>query len=226
MKSVANELRSAAEPELRIGGAELVLRDHVPVVMQRLRSAHPRIRLSLHSGFQAQVEDWLRSGQIDIAITAIGPRAPVQLRQMPLVRIPLVLLVHRTAPWKTAAELLAQRRIGEPLVGQPAVTAIMQGFQRDLKKRAIRWPQTVEASSVELITRYVANGEGCGVNLSIPSVIRHRDIRALPLPGFAPMTMGVVWRGEPSDLVRAVIREVQHYSHITFPPWAVPCALP
>src|SRR4051812_17365635 len=56
LTSVLAELRSSSEPELRIGGAELVLRDHVPVVMQRVRAAHPRIRLSLHSGFQAQVE--------------------------------------------------------------------------------------------------------------------------------------------------------------------------
>jgi DNA-binding transcriptional LysR family regulator len=224
--SVVGELRAEQEPELRIGGAELVLRDHVPIVMQRLRAAHPRIRLSLHSGFQAQVEDWLRDGRIDVAITAIGPKAPLRLRQLPLVRIPLVLQVHRSSPWKSVDELLAGKRITEPLVGQPAVTAIMQSFQRDLKRRGVRWPQAVEATSVELITRYVANGEGCGVNLGISSIIRHREIRALPLDGFSPMTMGVLWRGELSALLRSVVGEVQRYSHERFPEWAVSLPLP
>jgi DNA-binding transcriptional LysR family regulator len=190
LQTVLNDLRHAAEPELRIGGAELVLRDHVPIVMQHLRAMHPRLRLSLHSGFQAQVEDWLRAGQIDVAITAIGPKPPARLRQFRLVRIPLVLLVHRTSPWKNASELWARKRIDEPLVGQPAVTSIMQGFQRDLKTRSVKWRQVVEATSVELITRYVANGEGCGVNLGIPSINRHREVRVLPLDGFEPMTMG------------------------------------
>lgn len=221
LEAVLADLRNEAVPVLRIGGAELVLRDHVPHVMQRLRGMHPRLRLSLHSGFQAQVEDWLREGRIDVAITAIGPKPPARLRQLRLVRIPLVLLVHRTAPWKNTSELWARKRLTEPLVGQPAVTSIMQGFQRDLKLRGVKWRQAVEATSVELITRYVANGEGCGVNLGIPSINKHRDVRVLPLEGFEPMTMGVVWRGEPSELVRTVIAEVQRYSRETFPAWAV-----
>ena len=137
-----------------------------------------------------------------------------------------MLLVHRSSPLKTAAELWARKKITEPLVGQPAVTSIMQGFQSDLKKRRITWPQTVEATSVELITRYVANGAGQGVNLAIPSIIKHRDVRVLPLDGFEPMTMGALWRGEPSPLVRSVIEEVRRYSHETFPQWAVPDDLP
>ena len=56
LTSVAAELREAAEPALRIGGSEIVLRDHIPTVMQRVREAHPKIRLSLHSGHQAQLE--------------------------------------------------------------------------------------------------------------------------------------------------------------------------
>ncbi len=226
LNAVLADLRTAAEPELRIGGAELVLRDHVPVVMQRVRAAHPRIRLSLHSGFQSQVEEWLRGGQIDLAITAIGPRAPARLRQLRLVRIPLVLLVHRQSPVKSLDDLWTQKRITAPLVGQPAVTSIMQGFQRDLKRRGVMWTQTVEATSVELITRYVANGEGYGVNLAIPSIYKIRDVRALPLVGFEPMTMGLVWRGEPTPLVRAVMAEVQRYSKATFAGWAVADELP
>jgi DNA-binding transcriptional LysR family regulator len=226
LDGVLADLRAVAEPELRIGGSELVLRDHVPVVMQRVRAAHPKLRLSLHSGFQAQVEDWVRNGSIDLAITAIGPRPPSQLHQLKLVRIPLVLLVHRLSPVKKAEDLWGQKRIAAPLVGQPAVTSIMLGFQRDLRRRGVTWPQTVEATSVELITRYVANGEGYGVNLAIPSICKHRDVRALSLPGFSPMTMGIVWRGGPTPIVRRVMAEVQRYSHETFAEWAVHDALP
>ncbi len=226
LKAVVADIRSASEPELRFGGAELVLRDHISVVMRQVRKLFPKMRLSLHSGFQAQVEDWLRNGQIDVAVTSVGPRPPSRLRQLVIVQIPLVLVVHRKAPWKSAEELWAQKKIREPLIGQPAVTSIMQGFQRDLRKRKIRWPQTIEVTSVELITRYVANGEGIGVNLGIPSVNRLNDVRVLPLKGFEPMSMGAVWRGEPTDLVRAAIKEVCRYSHQTFPDWVVADKLP
>jgi DNA-binding transcriptional LysR family regulator len=48
-------------------------------------------------------------------------------------------------------------------------------------------------------------------------VIKHREVRALPLPGFAPVTMGLLWRADPSPMLRALIEEVQRYSRETWP---------
>lgn len=218
---LAEELRAESKPELRIGGSELVLRDHVPAVMRHVRAHYPRVRLSLHTGDQIQVEEWLRSGAIDVAITSAGARPSARLHQLPLVRIPLVLLVHRTTPWKSAEEILTRKKIPEPLVGQPVGTSFMQSFQRDLKRRRITWPQTVEVTSVELVLRYVANGEGFGViNRAALLSVKHRDVRVLPLEGFEPMLMAVLWRGEPTALLREVVDGVQRYSHETFPDWA------
>ncbi len=223
---VASELKGDADPELRIGGAELVLRDHMPVVMQRVRALHPRMRLSLQAGHQAQLEALLLDGKIDLAVGPVDARPPVRLRQLRLACVPLVLLVPRDRPWKYAAELWAKKKVPEPLIGLPAATSVMQNFQKDLKRLGVTWPQAVEATSVELVTCYVANGDGCGVNLGIPAIIKHRNVRALPLAGFAPLTMGLLWRVEPSLLVRAVIQAVRDYSHDTWPDWAVADKLP
>ena len=224
--TLTKEMQAGADPELRLGGSEFVLRDHIPIVIQRVRARHPRIRLSLHTGFQAQVEAWLREGQLDLAITPVDTRPPARLHSVRLVCVPIVLLVHRDSPIKSADELWAGKKLSEPLVGQPAVTSIMRGFQRGLKRRSIVWPQTIEATSVEMVTRYVAHGQGCGVNVAIPEVIRHRDVRALPLDGFEPMTMGALWRGEPTPVVRAVIEEAQRYTKTTWPEWAIVDKLP
>ena len=226
LDALAAELRTGADPDLRIGGSELVLRDHIPIVIQHVRARHPRIRLSLHTGYQAQVESLLREGQLDVAITPIDARPPARLRCMRLLCVPIVLLVHRDSPLKNADELWVGKKLSTPLVGQIAITSIMRGFQRELKRRGITWPQTIEATSVEMVTRYVAHGEGHGVNVAISEVINHRDVRALPLKGFEPMTMGVLWRGEPSPLVRSVIEEILRYTKTTWPEWAVADKLP
>lgn len=218
--ALAAELRGSAEPELRIGASELVLRDHIPTVMQRLRVKHPRLRLSLRSGYSGQLETWLREGQIDLAIGPVEARAPARLRCLPLAKVPLVLLVHRRSPIKAADDLWVRKKVAEPLVGLPASTTVMRNFQRGLKRREVVWPQAVETTSVELVTRYVASGEGHGVSLRIADVTRHREVRTLPLEGFEPMTMGVLWRGEPSDVVRGAIDEVRRYSRETWPTWA------
>lgn len=220
LEAVGAQLREGAEPELRIGASELVLRDHIPTVMRRLRTRHPRVRLSLRSGYSGELETWLRGGQVDLAIGPLESRPPARLRCIPLASVPLVLLVHRSKRVKTLNELWAQKKVAEPLIGLPANTIVMRNFQRGLKRRGIVWRQAVEASSVELVTRYVANGDGHGVNVGIDSVIKHRDVRALPLSEFEPMTLGVLWRGELSPVASAMLEEVRRYSHETWPSWA------
>ncbi|MBL9200412.1 MAG: LysR family transcriptional regulator [Opitutaceae bacterium] len=221
LDALAAELRDGSKPELRIGASELVLRDHVPTVMQRVRARHPKLRLTMRSGYQTQLEAWLRDGLIDLAIGPVDARAPARLRQLRLAWVPLVLLVHRQWPLKDARDLWAQKQVREPLVGLPATTTVMKNFQRGLKRLGVQWPQAVEATSIELVTCYVANGEGHGVNLAIPGAIEHRDVRVLPLEGFDPMTMGLLWRGEPSEPVRSAVAEIQRYSRATWPDWAI-----
>ena len=220
LDALGAELRAELKPALRIGGSELVLRDHIPAVMPQVRKRFPQVRLSLHTGHQAQVENWLRDGEIDLAVTSASVRPALKLRQLPLVRVPLVLLVHRTSPWKKTEDLLARKKIPEPLVGQPATTSVMQNFQRDLKRRRVVWPQALEATSVELVMRYVANGEGFGVvNRAVLGRLKHRDVRALPLEGFEPILMVALWSGVPPPHVRAAIEELRRYSDATFPDW-------
>ncbi|MEO6875028.1 MAG: LysR family transcriptional regulator [Opitutaceae bacterium] len=218
---IASALGGEAEPTLRLGGAELVLRDHMPQVMQRVRALHPRMKLSLHSGHQAQLAAMLHERQIDLAIGPVEAKPPARLRQLRLTCIPLVMLVPRDRPWKRVSELWALKNITEPLIGLSAATSVMQHFQQGLKSRGVKWPQTMEATSVELVTRYVATGDGCGVNLEIPAINRHRNVRVMKLTGFAPLTMGLLWRGEPSLLVRTAIECVRNYSHDMWPDWAV-----
>ena len=167
-----------------------------------------------------RLETWLREGQIDLAIGPVKARPPVRLHCLALAKVPLVLLVHRRSPIKTPVDLWSRKKVTNPLIGLPASTTVMRNFQRGLKRREVVWPQVVEATSVELVTRYVASGEGHGVSLRIADVTRHRDVRALPLEDFEPMIMGVLWRGEPSPIVRGAIDEVQRYSHETWPEWA------
>ena len=222
LDGVAAQLRGAAEPELRLGATELALRYHIPIVVQRVKQRFPRLRFSLHSGFQTTLEDWLRAGQIDLAVTAVEARPPAMLRRLRFTDVPLVLLVPRACKVKSCDELFAQKHLTAPLISVPASGVVARNFQRGLKKRGVTWPQTVEATSIELVADYVANGDGYGVSIEIAPIARKRDVRVLPLPGFDPMTIGVAWRGEPSPLVRAAIGVIRTYAHETWPQWKSP----
>ena len=222
----ANLRDGEAQPELRLGGSEFVLREHIPVVMSRMKVRFPRLRFSMRTGFQVQLEELLRDGGLDLAATLVGARPPARLQRLRLAKVPLVLLVPQRSAVKSAEELWARKKIAEPLIALPAATILTGNFLRGLKRRGVVWAQTDEAGSIDLITRYVANGDGFGVNIGIDSVVKRRGVRVLPLTDFEPLTMGLVWRGQPSPIVRAAIEEVQRYSRETWPDWFVADKLP
>ena len=219
LDAVAARLRKQAVPLLRIGTSELVLREYLPPIMQLLHQKHPQVRLSLQSGFTSQLEAWLQDRQIDLAITPLEKRPPARLRCLRLMRVPLVLLVHRKSKYKSAAELWAQGRIEEPLITLPTVEIISRLFKKGLQRRRIEWPPAIEASSLELITQYVANGDGIGVSVNLPGVSRHPQVRILPLEGFDPVEVAALWHGEPTCLIRAVLEEGQRYVRQLWPEW-------
>ena len=220
LDAVAAELRQVKVPELRIGGAELVLRDHLPAVMQRVRKDFPKLRFSLRTtGFRSEVETWLREGQVDVAFVPVPSRAPAGLRLTRLACLPLVLQVHAKSGVKSADELWAQKKIAEPLICLPESSGIVREFLNELKRRGIVWRHVIEATSLDLVTRYVANGDGIGLNVLINPQAKTREVRTLPLADFAPMTMGALWRGEPTPLVHAAIEGVRAYAKATWPEW-------
>ena len=218
LDTVAAELRRSVRPELRIGGAELVLRDHLPAVMQRLRADFPKLRFSLRTtGFQSEVETWLRAGHVDVAFTPLPARTPAGLQMARFATLPVVLQVPRKSGIKSADELWALKRIGEPLICLPENSEIVRAFFRVLKRRGVSWPNVVETTSLDLVTRYVANGDGIGLNVLVNPKAKSREVRVLPLTGFTPVTMGALWRGEPTVLAKAAIDGVRAYARATWP---------
>jgi DNA-binding transcriptional LysR family regulator len=220
------QLRDADRPELRLGASELVLRLHIPTVTHRLRSRHPKLQLSLTPGYQIQFETWLREGVIDLAIVPIETKTVGRQSQLRLVRVPLVLLVPKKSPWKRAADLWKQKKLSLPLIALPPDSSVTRSFFRDLRRLGVTWSQTKEAASMEMVTSYVATGEGLGVNLAIADAIADPGIRVLPLDGFAPMEIGLRWTGELTPLLRDTILELQKYARETWPEWAIDEPLP
>ena len=220
LSAVASEVKAAGHPELRICGAELVLRDHLPAVLKQLKTKFPKLRFSLRTtGYLSQVEEWLREGQADVAFLPVYERVPVGLRVARIASFPLVLQVPKASKLKNAAELFAQKQITEPLICLEPRSNVVQRFFQELKAQGATWPHVVEATSLDLVTRYVANGDGIGLNVLVDRKARQPGVRVVPLPGFSPLTMGALWRGQASETVQAVIEGVRTYAKTKWPDW-------
>jgi DNA-binding transcriptional LysR family regulator len=218
---VADKLRRKSAPVLRIGASELVLLDYLPPVIERLRRQEPKLRLALRSGFQDEVEQWLLDREIDLAIVPLGTKPPGRLRCLRLLSLPLVLVVPKKSKLKSAAELWEKGSVEEPLISLPASEVLTKNFRRGLERRGVEWPHSIEASSMELVTRYVANGYGVGVSLGDTEVVKDPDVRVLPMDGFDPVVMAALWSGALTPLVRLALEEAQRLVAIQWPDLAV-----
>lgn len=204
---VCGKVRKKHAPTLRIAASELILRDYLPSIIQRMKERHPTLRFALRSGHQADVEKWLEDREIDLAVTPIHTRPAASLEVLPIVKLKLVLLVAKASPAKSADYFWAQSPVADPLIRLPITEGITRSFDRGLKKLGVDWPVAIEASSTELVSQYVANGYGVGVTVDLPHLVNRKGIRAIPLPTFEPVEVAALWR-PPANALHDSLRDV------------------
>ena len=220
LEAMAHRLRNGAQPQLRVAASEVVLRTHFPAVLERLQHHHPQVRLGLRSGFDTELATWLREGQADLVIMPLHGRPPAQMQSLTLLRLPLVLLAPKKLKVKSAADLWANRAPEHPLISMPPRESVSVIFQRGIKKRGVEWPVTIEASSLSLITQYVADGRGVGVSVLLPELVKRPNVQLIVLDDFDMLEVAALWRGELTPLLRAFLEESQRYARELWPEWA------
>jgi len=206
---IASELQGGKARQIRIGASTMVLRDHLPEVFQNVRKRFPNLKISLREGYPQDFENLLLKEELDLAVTAVEKKPAAGLRSAALAELPLVLLVPKSSR-VTAAEQLWQRdKIDEPLICLPAAEAICKSFQQGLARLGVDWFPSIEVSSLDLIETYVANGFGIGLSVRVPQAKLAPNARVVPLPDFAPVVLGVMWRGKTSALSQAFLDEMR-----------------
>ena len=206
---IASELQGGKARQIRIGASTMVLRDHLPDVFQSVRKRFPNLKISLREGYPQDFEGLLLKEELDLAVTAIEKKPASGLRSVALAELPLVLLVHKSSRVTAADQLWQRDKIEEPLICLPAAEAVCKNFQQGLSRLNVDWFPNIEVSSLDLIETYVANGFGIGLSVQVPKAKLSPNARAVPLPDFAPVILGVMWRGKTSALLQAFLDEMQ-----------------
>jgi DNA-binding transcriptional LysR family regulator len=206
---MAERLRGGIARHLRIAASEIVLRDYLPSIIQELGAQFPKLKISLREGYHPEVINWLQQQEIDASVGLLGGKPPAGIVAVPMFKMPLVLLVPKRSPLKSAQELWNRDRIEETLITVPSNQPICRAFQDGLAKLKVDWFSGIEVSTVEMVQSYVANGYGIGVTVGIPGMKCHPRIRALPLEGFDTVTFGVLWQGRRTVLLEAFLKGVE-----------------
>ncbi|MBU6401438.1 MAG: LysR family transcriptional regulator [Verrucomicrobia bacterium] len=209
VQSVGDRLRGELTQQLRVAAAAPVLRDHLPALLQNVRKRFPRLKLMLREALQPESEVWLQRQEIDLAVTVLEGKPPPGITAVPLLRLPLILLVHKSSRLKTARELWQRDRVGETLISLPVNEPVHRHFQRGLARLGVDWFPLIEVSSLDLVETYVANGFGVGLSVDIPKRRGPTGLRSLPLAEFEPIVIAGLWQGKLTSLTRAVLDELQ-----------------
>lgn len=209
LDQMATEIQGGQARQLRIGASTIVLRDHLPELLQKLRGKFPDLKIGLREGHQPELESLLLTDQIDLAVSLVEKNSAPGIHSLPLIELPLVLLVAKQSRITDASQLWALDKINEPLICLPATESVCKNFQQGLAKLGVDWFAGIEVSSLDLIETYVANGLGIGLTVSLPAAGRSAKIRVLPLSGFAPITIGALWRGKTTPLLQTLLDEMK-----------------
>ena len=151
----------------------------------------------------------LQKEEIDLAVTLIEKQSAPGIRSLALLELPLVLLAETGSSVTSAEQLWKRDKIDERLICLPPGAPLCKNFQQKLAELGVDWFPSIEASSVDLIETYVANGLGIGVSVAIPKKTLPPNVRALPLRGFPPVVVGAMWRGRMTSLMQAFLEEMK-----------------
>lgn len=207
---MAQKLRGGETQHLRIAASEIVMRDHLPGLLQEARRSFPNLKVTLREAYHPQVLSLLEQQDIDIAIGLLGSsKLPNSIQAHTVLKLPLVLLVPKSSKLKSAEELWAQDRIRETLITAPSNQPICRAFQEGLARRKVDWFSGIEVSTVDLVQTYVANGYGIGVTVGIPRTKYHPHVRVLVLDDFPVTNFGVLWQGQRTPVLDMMIKLVE-----------------
>ena len=209
LDAVAIRLQGGQVRHLRVGASTLILRDHLPGLFQGVSKKYPGLKISVREGSPSQLENLLRASEIDLAVTLIEKKASPGIHSLALLELPLILLVEKSNRLTSADQLWQRDKIEEPLICLPQEGPLCKKFLTRLNELGVEWFPGVEASSVDLIEAYVASGLGIGVSVAIPHKQLPPNVRTLPLPGFAPVIVGALWRGRMTPLLQAFLDELK-----------------
>lgn len=204
---MAARIRGESEASIRIGASQIVLRDYLPKVLSALRKKVPRLHVVLREGFPHELLQAVDDDELDVAITSIDPRPPAGFRKAVLAKLPLQLLLPNASSITSAGELWSRRRVDEPLIALPPGEPLCRIFQRELQRRRVDWPQTIEVSALDLVAAYVREGLGIGLTVAVPGAA-FTGVRVLPLNDFPPITIAAVWRKIQTPAAKLLVHKL------------------
>jgi len=212
LDKMADDLRGGSSQRVRVGASHIILRDHMPTIMEAVREKRPELRVSLRPGHQPSLEAALLGREIDIAVTALEKDSPPGIEARALLEIPLVLVAPQSSAIRSGDELFQSKKPTEPLICLPPDEPVTKIFRSGLADLGVDWHTSMEVNSFDIAEQLAAKGFGIALSVEPPASRRVPGVRVLPLPGFAALKIGVLWQNKLDGMLKAFVDGIE--SHV------------
>ena len=203
LEQLLEDIRSANAGGVRLGAFTSVAVHWLPGMIRAFQQAHPKAELEMFNGDYHDIEQWLRSGEVDLAFVTLP--APEGVRTIPLVEDPLVAILprgHRLAE-------LERIPIGE-LNGEPFISLLQSSahdFHRALDKAGVKPDVKFTTKDDYAILAMVEQGLGVSI---VPELLlrgRRENLVVRPLEPQAARTIALaVPEGGALPVVEAFVQ--------------------
>jgi DNA-binding transcriptional LysR family regulator len=144
---------------LRIGAPASACQHLLPKVLRDLHQSFPKLLLVVECGDDAQILEWIRQNQIDVALTIAPDQAP-DLEVRPLFEDELLLAFSREHPWADGRSLSRDELARRPLLAgrQSTITAdLIDAFWREQQIEPVKFMEIGNTDTMkELVKLSVA----------------------------------------------------------------------
>jgi len=209
LEGVADELSFGLPDLIRIAAPPITLRDYLPPMLREVQKSYPTLQFTLKEGMHWQIKQWFDARLIDLAVTMIEGAAPKDCCSESLLSLPLVLLVQEKSSVQTAEDLVCAGRKEHKLITPRRDDAISLCFRQGLLAQGLDWRVSIQVNAIELVESYVLQGFGVGLSVTVPGRTTTPGLRVLPLTGFPPVSVGIIWRRDPNKVTQALMKQLR-----------------
>ncbi|WP_185012365.1 LysR family transcriptional regulator [Streptomyces sp. AK010] len=198
MLLLVQEARTAVEEEaqepggqLTVGGLETLCAHRLPAILARYRRLYPRVQVTLREGGRGQLYEWVRRGEIDVALTfGQAPRDKL-LASEPLTTDRLMVVApidHRLASY---ARVVGQDLRGESFLATPQGCGFREMLDTLIDTLGPDAPVIdAQVASMAALCQCASAGMGCALlpEIAVTGPAARGEVAAVPLTGSASQT--------------------------------------
>lgn len=203
LEQLLEDIRSADAGSVRLGTFTSVAVHWLPGMIRAFQQAHPKAELAMFNGDYHDIEQWLRSGEIDLAFVTLP--APEGVRTIPLLEDPLVAILPRGHRLAALDEIPIEEFRHESFISLLQSSA--HDFHRALDKAGVKPDVKFTTKDDYAILAMVEQGLGVSI---VPELLlegRREDLEVRALSPHASRTIALALpEGDALPVVEAFVR--------------------